>query len=277
MHCLIAIAAATGATAPLPAQPIPQTEVMVLGTYHFDNPGRDVVNVEVDDVLKPRRQAELRALARALAEFKPTKVMVERETKANTLVDPDFAGFTPVELGRNRDERTQIGYRIAYELKLSVVHAIDERGSAGEPDYFPFEKVAEYDAKKGSGTLSQRFKARGAEWMAKFAEDQKRLSIPAMLTLANDPEFQGGNDAYYEMLNIGDSQDQPGAELNAYWYMRNAKIFAKLMMVAKPGDRILVVYGSGHNYWLRHFANEMPGYVSVDPVPYLKKANAAQR
>lgn len=277
MRCLIAIAAASGATAPLLAQPIPKTEVMVLGTYHFANPGRDLVNFEADDVLKPKRQAELRALARALAEFRPTKVMIEREAKSDTLIDPNFASFTPAELTKTRNERAQIGYRIAYDLKLSVVYAIDEQNSAGEPDYFPFGKVAEYDAKKGSGTLPQRIKARGAEWMAELAEKQKRQSIPAMLAQANDPEFQGGIDTYYEMLNIGDPQDQPGAELNAYWYMRNAKIFAKLMTVAKPGDRILVVYGLGHNYWLRHFAKETPGYVSVDPVPYLKKAAAAQR
>ncbi len=55
-------------------------------------------------------------------------------------------------------------------------------------------------------------------------------------------------------------------------YLRNAKIFAKLMRQAKPGDRIVVVYGAGHNYWLRHFAGATPGYVSVDPMPYLKAA-----
>lgn len=74
------------------------------------------------------------------------------------------------------------------------------------------------------------------------------------------------------MLDIGDAEQQPGAELNAMWYMRNAKIFAKLMKIAQPDDRLLVVYGAGHNYWLRHFADQVPGYRSVDPRPYLDAA-----
>jgi hypothetical protein len=56
------------------------------------------------------------------------------------------------------------------------------------------------------------------------------------------------------------------------WYLRNAKIFGKLMTVTNPGDRVLVVYGSGHNYWLRHFATETPGFRNVDPRPFLHKA-----
>jgi Family of unknown function (DUF5694) len=69
---------------------------------------------------------------------------------------------------------------------------------------------------------------------------------------------------------IGNDKSRPDAELNAGWYQRNAKIFAKLSLVAKPGDRILVLFGYGHNYWLRHFVNQMPGYKLVDVVPNLK-------
>lgn len=54
------------------------------------------------------------------------------------------------------------------------------------------------------------------------------------------------------------------------WYLRNAKIFAKLMTVAKPGDRDLVVYGAGHNCWLRQFSGSAPGYRNIDPTPYLE-------
>jgi hypothetical protein len=74
---------------------------------------------------------------------------------------------------------------------------------------------------------------------------------------------------YYGLLQFGDTEDQPGAELNGAWYTRNAKIFAKLMTVARPGDRIVVVYGAGHAFWLRHFIENTPGLELVDPVPFL--------
>src|SRR4051812_37581346 len=43
------------------AEPTPQGErpiqVMILGVYHFGNPGRDLHNVQAEDVTTPRRQA----------------------------------------------------------------------------------------------------------------------------------------------------------------------------------------------------------------------------
>ena len=77
---------------------------------------------------------------------------------------------------------------------------------------------------------------------------------------------------YYGLLPIGAGDRQPGADLNAGWYLRNAKIFAKLAQVSAPGDRVLVVFGAGHGYWLRHFASTTEGFASVDPLPYLAAA-----
>ena len=54
--------------------------------------------------------------------------------------------------------------------------------------------------------------------------------------------------------------------------MRNAKIFSKLVQVTKPGDRVVIVYGAGHKFWLDHFAENTPGFTRVDPLPYLEKA-----
>jgi hypothetical protein len=73
---LIALIAALDATAQSAPKPAP-TQVMIVGTFHLDNPGRDVFNVQVDDVLAKERQAELADIATALARFKPTEVMVE--------------------------------------------------------------------------------------------------------------------------------------------------------------------------------------------------------
>jgi hypothetical protein len=59
-------------------------------------------------------------------------------------------------------------------------------------------------------------------------------------------------------------------DLNAAWYHRNAKIFAKLTQIARPGDRVLVVFGSGHAFWLRHLAQNTPGFTLVEPNGYLR-------
>jgi hypothetical protein len=274
MKMVAMIGTIVGLAAASPAAAEPATiEVMVLGTYHFDNPGRDLNNVTADDVTTPKRQAELEALSEALAAFRPTKVMVERQSTSPDLADDRFAGFTPAALRSDRNEIVQIGYRLARRLKLARVHAIDEQPGTGEPDYFPFGKVAEFAAANGLQGRIDALMAKGAAITRATQDRMAAASIAELLIDHNDPDGAASRiDVYYELLPIGDATDQPGAELNAMWYLRNAKIFAKLIKAAEPGDRILVVYGSGHNYWLRHFAGSTPGFRSVDPLPYLKAA-----
>ncbi len=266
----ILAAAATPAIAAEPQRPV---QVMVLGSYHFGNPGRDKVNAHVDDVTTPQRQHELEALADAIAEFKPTRVMVEAQRPGPTYDVTDFATFTPSLLKTDRDERIQIGYRIAESAGLRSVQGIDEQPDKGEPDYFPIGRVEAYAKAHGQKAYLDAAFATVQASARKFEAEQATTSIPRMLILYNDPSTpMGGQDSYYSLLRLGDGNEQPGADLNAMWYLRNAKIFAKLINVAKPGDRVLVVYGAGHGYWLRHFASTTPGYSSIDVRPYLEKA-----
>ena len=50
----------------------------MLGVYHMANPGRDIHNMRADDVLAPKRQAEIGQLVEVLKRFRPTKIAVER-------------------------------------------------------------------------------------------------------------------------------------------------------------------------------------------------------
>lgn len=275
---LCAFAAATPASAAPPAPDAAPVEVMVLGTWHFANPGLDLNNIKSDDVLAPARQAELAAVAEALAAFRPTKIMIERIAPAPDLADPIYPSFDAAMLAAKRDERIQIGYRLAHRLGLEKVYAIDEQPADGEPDYFPFGPVADFaKAHKLTSRLDGLMGAAAAE-TRRFEALQATHSMAELLAVTNDPgSFYGKIGGYYDLLGVGDTADQPGADLNAMWYLRNAKIFAKLMTVAAPGDRVLVVYGSGHNYWLRHFAHETPGFLNVDPVPYLVRAGSSPK
>ncbi len=69
---------------------------------------------------------------------------------------------------------------------------------------------------------------------------------------------------------MGERATQPGADLNGGWYLRNAKIFAKLTQVTKPGDKVVVLFGAGHSYWLRHFVQNTPGFSLVEPADLLR-------
>lgn len=276
MIAMMTAAAAAVATPTAPAQE--PVQVMVLGSYHFDNPGRDVVNIKADDVRTPKRQRELAALADAIATFRPTRVVVERQRPGPDYDVKDYAAFTPAVLGKDPDETVQLGFRIAARAGLKSVQGIDEQPQGDEPDYFPFDKLQAYAKSAGEeARLDAVFAPLKLE--AKAAEARQRTeTIPQLLLPYNDEKTPTAGQAIsYGMLGFGNGDRQPGADLNAMWYLRNAKIFAKLMNVATPGDRVLVVYGAGHGYWLRHFASTVPGYVSVDVQPYLKRAASAVR
>ena len=49
--------------------------LMILGSGHLANWGADSINYRMDDVLAPKRQAELQELAEQLARFKPTNTI----------------------------------------------------------------------------------------------------------------------------------------------------------------------------------------------------------
>ncbi|GAA4036458.1 DUF5694 domain-containing protein [Parerythrobacter jejuensis] len=253
-------------------------EVMILGSYHFANPGRDAVNMEVDDVLSPRRQKEIATLSNTLAQWAPTRVVVEARASGPDFELADYAD-TDTLLSTSRNESVQIGYRLARAMGHRAVFGFDEQPEGDEPDYFPLQSVQQFARANGQeAILTSLF----ADLQEQISAEQARLpdqTIAGSLIFHNRPDLVEAqhHKLYYSLLSIGDGDAQPGAELNAYWYMRNAKMFAKLNKVAQPGDRVLVIVGSGHSAWLRHFAERMPGYRLVEVMPYLIGANAASR
>jgi hypothetical protein len=204
--------------------------------------------------------------------------MVEMQIDAPDFAVAEYTKFDEAMLARDANEIVQIGYRTARLAGLKTVNGIDEQPGKGEPDYFPFDKVQATAAKFGQTAALEALNAPVAAAVKAFEAAQATSSIAQLLARMNVPGTAvSGMDSYYGLLRIGDKDDQAGADLNAAWYLRNAKIFGKLMQVAKPGattpERVLVVYGGGHGFWLRHFASLTPGYRNVDPLPYLAAAD----
>jgi hypothetical protein len=238
------------------------TQVMVLGTFHMSNPGRDMHDVKADDVLAPRRQAEIAVIVAGLARFHPTVVDIEWPTD---IVKQRYAAFLAGKLPPSRNESVQLGFRLA-QASGAAIHGIDVDGD------FPYDAVEAYaKAHNETGLL-----ARADAVMARQTDQQQHLlqtgTIAGVLRWMNEPAtIREGQDWYRTMLKVGGGAAQPGADLLAAWYKRNFYICANIIQLAKPGDRIAVIFGAGHAHLLRQCASEMPGYRLVEANDYLPK------
>lgn len=57
------------------------TEILVIGTYHFNNPGMDVAKYKVLDIMGEKPQKQLDEISNAIEKFKQTKIFTEWELK----------------------------------------------------------------------------------------------------------------------------------------------------------------------------------------------------
>ncbi len=113
------------AAAPAMSQSPERPSLLIVGAPHFDNPGRDTVNVRVPDVLSPERQREIEALVARLAAFRPTRVAVEWPAEAQARLDQRYADYRAGRRALTANEIDQIGLRLAARLGLPRVDAVD--------------------------------------------------------------------------------------------------------------------------------------------------------
>lgn len=252
------------------AQPVltssaPPIEVVVLGAFHFDNPNQDVGNVVVDDVLGAKRQAEIGRIIDGLAGFKPTRIAVESRARSEgTLASDDYRRYLAGDLPPSRSEVAQIGYALARRLGHEQAYAVDVDGA------FPFGPVMEFAARTGREPQIMARIAAIQAWTADVSRTLKTDTLGQVLRRMNEPAAVANSNAFYvELLQYGALDEQPGVGLVSSWYARNLHICARVQQVAVPGDRVLVIYGSGHAYLLRQCLGAVPGWRVVEANDYL--------
>ncbi|MFC1223085.1 DUF5694 domain-containing protein [Pedobacter sp. BG31] len=245
--------------------PQQSAKVLFVGTFHFHYPGLDAhvtANDDQVDVLSASRQKELTELVNYIKKFRPTKIAIEAfpEWKAAEKLKAYKNGAYRVE----RDERFQLGMRLANELKLDTIYPIDDNSMVSalskiDPEYFK-ALFKDYDYK------SEDPYAKMYEHWYK-AEDSLRAktSLLAYFKHTNSKRYhQLGHGAYL----VGDFKldDKRGADALAInWYSRNLRIFRNLQEITEsPKDRILVIFGNGHGAILRQLLESSPEYEFIE-------------
>jgi len=237
--------------------------VMLLGLFHFDNPGLDAVKYTPLDVMKPAEQAYLEGLAYRLSAFAPTKVLLEYPEKSDAVINQRYTDYRAGRYVLGKNEIYQLGFRVAQRAGLQRVHGFDTEA----PKY-------------GDALWSQLGKAPATEkkLMALIASESARLQalhrskpLADVLALSNAAAEDRRNKGFYMLLNDVAASDGQflGADASAHWWHRNLRMYALVQAHAQPGERVLVIAGSGHTAILRDLLRADAERVEADVLPYL--------
>lgn len=261
--CLLVAAPPAGRAQQATPVAEPLARVMLLGLFHFDNPGRDAVKFQPVDVTTPEHQAYLVGLSERLARFAPTRVLLEYPPARDEVMNQRYSDFLAgrFELGRN--EIYQLGFRVARLMGHPRVHGIDAQAPPAEIKLWSYLS----EQPEGLGPLEKMIAAE--------SERQQRmhraLTLREILALGNSVEEDRRNKGFYMLLNPVAAAGGlfHGADASADWWHRNLRMYALIQEHARPGERVLVIAGSGHTAILRDFLRSDGERLEEEVLPYL--------
>lgn len=261
--CIAGFSAPAGATEPS-SDP---AKVMIMGVFHFANPGQDMVKSSVINVMTKENQAYLDGLATRLAGFHPTDVLVECEPADQAKFDEKFAAYKRGAFAPTSNEIYQIGFRVAKAAGIDKVTCFDE-GTVGWDAEPMFNYIKKNDP-KAQAELDATYKSLSE----RETREQSTLSLAQLLQKSNDAASDRENKDLYIRTNAVDAGHSfAGADASASWWHRNFRMYANVQKAAAAGHRVLVVAGSGHTAILKDLlaidgqreSEDVVGYLSVE-------------
>lgn len=248
--------AAEAPTAPPPAK------VMLIGLWHFDNPGLDAVKYTPIDVMKPAEQAYLVALAKRIAGFKPTRILLEYPAASDAVMNQRYQDWLAGKFELRVNEIYQLGFRIAKEAGLKRVDGFDVRDVKGDDSIWPHLMQ--------DPTLSKEFNDMIADMSKRLTHLHKTLGLKELLKRNNHPDEDRENKSFYLWLNpIGtDVTPHMGSNASTQWWQRNFRMYALVQKAAQPGERVVVIAGQGHTAVMRDFLRADMKRVEEHPDAY---------
>lgn len=254
-----------------------KAKVMVLGVFHFDNPGLDTYKPKFAfDILEKKRQEELEVLLEQIALFKPTKILVEWDRiQRDSLTNARYKAYLDgsFNIDQKKNEVYQIGFKLAKKLDHQKVYCSDATAEwfGVNLDWDKYDSEA-YLKSKNQFEKSSRYNFQS---FYEFNDSMRTVqTLSEHIAMLNNPLNRLKDHQAYFTNNIleGAGDNYIGADAVANWYRRNLRIYANTYDIVdfNTEERILLIYGSGHVWQLRQFFKDSPDFEYIELNDYLK-------
>lgn len=242
----------------------PKASIGFLGTFHFAGTS-DLMSLQPGAIMGQQRQEEMNSLIEKLAQYKPTKIVLEFPF-GNLELDSLYGQFLKGKHELTVNERQQLGFRLAAHLGHEHIYVADH------PMDLPFEGLQSYLVETGQSDFFPNFLATmKTEVIDVLQEHYDTSTIAQFLVFMNQEKYDRLNKAFYlQHLNQFGTKDNPvGVDLNSKWWERNMHIMRNIDELTEDGDRILVLFGQGHTALLKDFYSSRTDVSIHDILQYL--------
>ena len=199
--------------------------IMVLGSTHLANPGKDAFNFRMDDVLSPKRQSEIEQLVTQLKPFRPTKIAIQADERFDSEINANYQDYLKGTYKPQRWEIDQIGYRLAKQMGHLKVYCVDYCRRDDpiiyldeldlnliDVDKFAMEHNQEHFLPKVEDFATPDADTHQEEDGRFWIEPKKYESLIDMYIRYNEPEGRrADHQVYLRMSKVGIGDQYPGA------------------------------------------------------------------
>lgn len=238
--------------------------VALLGTFHFGET-TDYSSMDMDNFHSDKRQQEIEELVLALKTYAPTAILLECTLKDQDYFQHAYANYMENRAPLKMDEREQIGFRLASELRHDSIFCIDYKLAV------PLDSLSAF----AEHNMKQEFSTFLASIEHNDESDSKVLadkSLKHYYAFKNNDKEDLNNKRQYiqETAKFVSGDTYIGVKFVSVWWERNFHIMANIDRHIDEGERILVVIGGAHRAVLKDFYQDRNDVDYVEIGQFLK-------
>jgi hypothetical protein len=238
--------------------------VLNIATFHMGETS-DASSTAFDEK-DLKNQKDIRELAKKLAAFRPTIIIIEDLPKNDSSRKADYLDYiqNPTKKFNNPDERELLAYEIGRLSNAEKIYGIDFKEG--------------YNYQIGGKVKDMVDKSTNNKYWKLIDENEKNnpeegIPFYDLFKLNNHPQYlESMININADMLTyISSKGKSEGADEAAKFYHRNLVMFSNLNQIpVKESDRIFILMGGTHTAFFNEFLKRSPKYKLEDPFHYLK-------
>lgn len=241
--------------------------VLNLGTFHMGYTP-DATTTEFDEH-DEKNISEVHKIAKAIAAYKPTIIIVETLPEDNEALETSYREYLkdPEMKFENPSEIELLAFEVGRLSKTSRIYGIDfQKG-------YNYRLASQLENSMDSSTY---FK-----YMAMLDKLEKQYPTENMTLLEqfivmNDPRYQDIliNINADMLTHVSTKNNAEGADEAAKFYHRNLVMYSNLNQIEVTGeDRIFILMGGTHTAFFRMWLERSPKYNPIDVSMFLKSVD----